>query len=370
MLARPLPTLGLDGVDITLGEAIAAAAIAAATVLAVGLLKSLARRRLRSREAEAGMAELTVLRVLSRTRRTASVVVGVYAGSLALDLPAIVERALPLAAVVAVLIQLGLWASEAINLAAETLYRKKRSEGDGATAGAVTLLAVGARALVWLLVALLVLANFGVDITALIAGLGVGGIAVALALQKVLADIFASVAIMLDKPFEVGEFIAVDEFLGEVEQVGIKTTRLKSLSGEHLVFANNDLLEARIRNYSRIREYRAVLRVGIPYDTPTEDIRRAVDILRRAIEEHGTARVDHVHFVGFGESALLYEAAYFVTSGDYYVFLDVRQDIHLRALGDLRAAGIDIAFPTQTLHLRQDGDSDGDDAADPATKSA
>ncbi len=351
MLSRPLQLFGPEGPVNTARDVLIAAAITAAIIFATWLVKLLVVRRLRHRGGDGPAAETIPLQVLSRTRLFAGVVVAIYGGSLVLELPETLERIVPLTAIAAVLIQLGLWASRAIRLTAEALYTKRREAGDGASAGAITVLSIGARGVVWILVALLLLANFGVNITALIAGLGVGGIAVALALQKVLSDIFASISIMLDKPFKVGEFIMVGEYLGTVEQIGIKTTRLKSLSGEHLVFANNDLLDSRLRNYSRMTERRGVLEVGIEYDTPIDKVQGVVDILREEIEATENARVDRVHFKAFGDYAFVYEAVYFVEPADYALFMDVQQSILLRVLDRLRAEDIEIAYPTQTIHM-------------------
>jgi small-conductance mechanosensitive channel len=351
IISEPIALFGREGPVNTTQDLAVASLITVTVILVIWLLKRLAVHRLRSREQQARVTERLVLQVLGRTRLFAGSVIALYAGSLALELPHLLERVLPLAAIAAFLIQLGLWASRAISLSADSLYKKKREEGDGASAGAITLIAIGARAIVWLLVALLLLANFGVNITALVAGLGVGGIAVALALQKVLSDIFASISIMLDKPFKVGEFIIVDDYLGTVEQIGVKTTRLKALSGEHLVFSNNDLLDSRIRNYSRMTERRAVLNVGIAYETSIDKLKSVNEILRAEIEATELVRADRIHLKAFGDFAFIYEAIFYVEVPDMATFMDLQQSILFRVLERLRAEDVEIAYPTQTIHL-------------------
>jgi small-conductance mechanosensitive channel len=352
IISEPIALFGREGPVNTTQDLAVASLITVTVILVIWLLKRLAVHRLRSREQQARVTERLVLQVLGRTRLFAGSVIALYAGSLALELPHLLERVLPLAAIAAFLIQLGLWASRAISLSADSLYKKKREEGDGASAGAITLIAIGARAIVWLLVALLLLANFGVNITALVAGLGVGGIAVALALQKVLSDIFASISIMLDKPFKVGEFIIVDDYLGTVEQIGVKTTRLKALSGEHLVFSNNDLLDSRIRNYSRMTERRAVLNVGIAYETSIDKLKSVNEILRAEIEATELVRADRIHLKAFGDFAFIYEAIFYVEVPDMATFMDLQQSILFRVLERLRAEDVEIAYPTQTIHLQ------------------
>jgi len=178
-------------------------------------------------------------------------------------------------------------------------------------------------------VLLLALDTLGIDITALVAGLGVGGIAVALAVQKVLGDLFASLSIVLDKPFAVGDFLIIDQHMGSVEYVGLKTTRLRSLSGEQLVFSNSDLLGSRIRNYGRMYERRVVFNIGVTYQTPRDKLVMIPQILRAAIEAQKRTRFDRAHFKEFGDFALNFESVYYVVGPDYNTYMDIQQAINL-----------------------------------------
>jgi small-conductance mechanosensitive channel len=204
---------------------------------------------------------------------------------------------------------------------------------------------------VWAAVLLVLLDNLGVNITTLIAGLGVGGIAVALAAQNVLGDLFSSLSIVLDKPFVVGDFIVVGDFLGSVEHVGLKTTRLRSLSGEQVVFSNTDLLNSRIRNYGRMFERRIVSSIGVTYQTPVAKLRRIPEIIREIVEEQDRVRFDRAHFQTFADSALTFEIVYYVLTPDYNYYMDVQQNINLALFERLAAEGVEFAYPTRTVFV-------------------
>ncbi|HEV7226556.1 MAG TPA: mechanosensitive ion channel family protein, partial [Pirellulales bacterium] len=189
--------------------------------------------------------------------------------------------------------------------------------------------------------------------SALVAGLGVGGIAIALAAQNVLGDLFASLSIVLDRPFILGDFIAVGDFSGAVEHIGLKTTRLRSLSGEQLVFSNADLLQSRIRNYKRMYERRIQFTFGVAYGTSRDQLTAIPGMIREAIAAHEKTRFDRAHFKSFGDSALIFEAVYYVLSPDYNLYMDIQQAINLTLLQGFAAAGIDFAFPTQTIYVHK-----------------
>lgn len=262
------------------------------------------------------------------------------------------EASLAQIIILVLLIQLGIWANGVLMKFLELRRLKRLSEDPGAVA-AMDVLGFVLRVGVWTIVLLLVLDNLGIDITALVAGLGVGGIAVALAAQNVLTDLFASLSIVLDKPFAVGDFLIIGDFLGTVEKVGIKTTRLRSLSGEQLVFSNNDLLSSRIRNYGRMYERRIVFSLGVTYQTPSETLRRIPEIVREAVESQDTVRFDRSHFQKYGDFALIFETVYYVLSSDYNVYMDIQQAINLQIFEQFEAEGIEFAYPTQTLYLER-----------------
>lgn len=203
----------------------------------------------------------------------------------------------------------------------------------------------------WSAGVLFILDNAGFNVGTFIAGLGIGGVAIALASQAILGDTFSSFAISLDKPFEPGDFIVVDDFQGTIEQIGLKTTRIRSLSGEMLVFSNTDLCKSRLRNFKKMNERRVVIRIGITYETSFENVKRVPDMLRAIVEEQKDVHVDRVHFASYGDSALIYEMVYFVHSREMSIHMDIQQQINFRIFEEFQKAGISMAYPTRTLHV-------------------
>lgn len=254
------------------------------------------------------------------------------------------------AATIALLVQVALWANRGIAVWLRH-YVQTRRDTDAAGATTVGVLGFIGRLAVWALIVLMILDNLGVDITALVASLGIGGIAVALAVLRILGDIFASLSIALDKPFVIGDFIIVGDVLGTVEHIGLKTTRLRGLSGEQIVFSNADLLASRIRNYRRMNERRVLFRLGVVYQTPAEKLERIPQIVREIIEQTPRTRFDRAHFQGFGESALDFEVVHHVLDRDYNLDMDIQQAINLALLRRLAAEGMEFAYPTRTVHL-------------------
>jgi small-conductance mechanosensitive channel len=211
------------------------------------------------------------------------------------------------------------------------------------------------RLFMYVLGALIIVDNLpGVDITALVASLGVGGIAVALAVQSILSDIFASLTITLDKPFVLGDFIIVGDHLGVVENIGLKTTRIRSLSGEQLIFSNADLLSSRIRNFKRMEQRRVAFEIQATYDTPIEKVRKIPGRIKEIIEELEDTRFDRAHFKAHGSHSLDFEIVYYIHGPDYNLYMDRQQAINLAIHEFFEEEGIEFAFPTQTLYLKND----------------
>lgn len=198
---------------------------------------------------------------------------------------------------------------------------------------------------------MLVLSNLHINVTTLVAGLGVGGVAVALALQNILGDLFASLSIMLDKPFAVGHFIVVDNLTGTVEYVGVKTTRIRSIDGEELIISNSDLLKSRIHNYERSSERRALLDIGVTYNISYEKLSAIPDMVRDVIDGIELARFDRARFHEYGDSSLNFRIAYFVRSPDYRAYLDVQHEVSLALFKKFADEKVDFATPTQMLYL-------------------
>ncbi|HOX24231.1 MAG TPA: mechanosensitive ion channel family protein [Candidatus Krumholzibacteria bacterium] len=331
-----------------------ALAIAVVLTLAAKVVVYAVIRRLRRlADRTENQVDDLVIGVLERTKLFLLSVLAVYAGASSLVLPPRLGTWIGTIAVFALLLQAGFWADRLINLLI-LKYQEKNLETD---AGRVTTMrATGflVRLVVFSVIALMALDNVpGLDITTLIAGLGVGGIAVALALQNVLGDLFASLSIALDKPFVIGDFIVLDTFSGTVEQIGLKTTRVRSISGEQLIFSNNDLLASRIRNFRRMTERRSVFNFGVTYQTSPEKLAAIPVMLREIIAAQPNTRFDRAHFKGFAPSSLDFEAVYFVLQAEYGVFMDVQQAINLDICRRFAAEGIEFAYPTQTVYVRR-----------------
>ena len=274
----------------------------------------------------------------------------VYLGSMFLDLKPEVFSRIRSLFLVSFFIQVGFWASSIVHFFLNHTF-KTRLEQDVSRAPAFSFLVFFGKMGVWILAIALALDNIGVNVRTLVAGLGIGGVAVALACQKILSDLFASISIVLDKPFTQGDFIVVGAMMGTVELIGLKTTRLRSLSGEQLVFPNSDLLESRIKNFKRMYERRVEFNVGVTYQTSMEMMKEIPSMIRQVIEVQKLTRFDRCHFNNYGDFALNFQAVYFVQSSEYNVYMDIHQAINLDVMRRFEEKGVEFAYPTQTLFL-------------------
>ncbi|MFC1623643.1 mechanosensitive ion channel family protein, partial [Patescibacteria group bacterium] len=206
----------------------------------------------------------------------------------------------------------------------------------------------------WVLGLMLILSNLGVNITSLIAGLGVGGIAIAFAMQNILSDLFSSFAIYFDKPFKVGDFIMMGTDAGTVEKIGIKTTRIRTSQGEELVVSNQELTSARIQNFKKMEERRGVFGFGVAYETSVSKVREIPNDIKQIIESIDGVRFDRAHFKSFGESNLDFEVVYYVNTSEYGKFMDIQQEINLKIMEKFEEKGIEMAYPTRTLYMKRE----------------
>jgi len=210
------------------------------------------------------------------------------------------------------------------------------------------------QAIVWTAAIVFYLDNLGFKVSTVLAGLGIGGVAVALAAQTILQDLFSYVCILFDRPFEIGDFIIVGDFMGVVEHVGVKTTRIRSLGGEQLVFSNKDLTDSRVRNYKRMEQRRVVFSFGVLYQTPQDKMKRIPEIVKEVICALADTRFDRAHFARIGASSLDFEVVYYVLSGDYNKYMDIQQQINFMIRERLADMGVEFAYPTQTLYLNKE----------------
>jgi small-conductance mechanosensitive channel len=293
--------------------------------------------------------------VLGRTTVLFFAILALYAGLQPLTIGPQSASLFDSAITIGLFWQAGIWAVAA---ASAWLTRKRQASlpTDKAIAGSLGIIGFIVNVIIWALVVLLTLDNLGVNITALVAGLGIGGVAVALALQNILGDLFASLSITLDRPFVLGDFLIVDDFLGSVEYIGIKSTRLRSLSGEQIIMSNGDLLKSRVRNYGRMSERRVVFATTLAYETPIEVIAQIPAVIKAIVEEQENTRFDRSHFQKHGASSIDFETVYYVLSADFNKYMDIQQSINIRLHRKVAELGAAFAYPMQRLLIQQAGD--------------
>jgi small-conductance mechanosensitive channel len=327
-----------------------AAAIVAATLAIVALIRAIVRRRFATAAATETDIDDWALDLAIRTRLTLLFFPLLAAATAGMDLTDELARGIRVLGRLGLIAQIALWGVAMVEFAWRR-YARSRVETDRAAITTVHAFRIASLAAVWTIAVLVAIDNLGFDVTALIAGLGIGGVAVALATHSILGDLFASLSIVVDKPFVVGDFIRVGDDLGAVEKIGLKTTRVRSLSGEQLIFGNADLLSSRIRNYHRMDERRVVFRVGVTYQTAAAMLKRIPAMVREIIEAQPSTRVDRTHFAEFGPSEYAFEFVYYVISPDYNVYMDIQQAINVAIVERFEGERIEIAYPTRTILL-------------------
>lgn len=335
--------------------------IAAVVAIALELIKNGASNNLRKLAGKTtNNLDDLIADLLESTQSVVIFGVALFAGSLALALPGNVESVIKAIPVLLLLWQMAFWGDRLIRFGLDTYTARQADENrQRITETVMGPLRFVSRLLLWSILLLLALDNIGIDITALVAGLGVGGIAVALAVQSVLGDLFSSIAIVVDQPFVVGDFIIVDNLMGTVERIGMKTTRVRSLSGEELVFSNSDLLGSRIRNYKGMYERRVVFQFGVLYQTTYEQLKMISGIVREIVESQECIRFDRSHFASYGDSALNFETVYYVLAPEYNTYMDIQQEINLALFKRFEEEGIRFAHPIRMLHIEKPANGDG-----------
>jgi small-conductance mechanosensitive channel len=333
-----------------LDDWVVALLVAVVATAVMACVRSLVLRRLAARSAvrEARIDDL-VVRMLSRTYLLFIVAFGVYFGSTFLELSRSRELLMSRIAVAALLMQVAVWGDVFLRAWRDQL----RHDQDNSRRNSSAILGFSLRLTLWVIVFLMVLDNFGVNITALVASLGVGGIAVALAVQNILGDLFASLSITLDKPFEIGDFIIVGDVLGSVEHIGLKTTRVRGLGGEQVVFSNGDLLKSRIHNHKRMETRRVAFVLRIAYGTSEELLCRIPRIIREIISAKPNIDFERAHFFMWGEWSLNFEVVYHFRSPDYILHMDAQQDIFLEIYRRFEQEGIRFAHPMSIVRLAE-----------------
>jgi len=332
----------------SLADWLIAGIVAAAVWLSLSLLRrALAARAKRYTQGHRSAAIRLIFHLASGTKQFSVLALALYAGQENLTLVPKLQHIVWNAVLILFLIQVGLWAARAIRF---YLQIKEMERGpDRMFAGSLDVINFVAGILIWSLLILVALDNLGVNITALLAGLGVGGVAVALALQNILGDLFASLSIALDKPFVVGDTLTIDAYTGAVEHIGIKTTRLRSESGEQIILSNADILKSRVRNYGRMPEQRVLTTLRVAYATPADQLAGIPKLLETIVREQASARFERCHLKLLGESSLQFELSYFAQQPKLNPMLDLQHTVNFRILDEFRRLGIEFAYPTQRI---------------------
>lgn len=341
-----------------LGNSPRAWLIAAIVAVVVYIGLALLRRLLVSRLSV--LAEKTetdvddaIVDIIKNTRAFFLAAVAIGAGMNGLDMHDRVAFGIRIALQLIGLLQVGLWISGLITFLVERAMTKRRETADRIGVAAVRAIGITVKIIGWVLVVLVAIQFvFNKNITAILGVGAVGGLALALAVQNVLGDLLAAIAIVFDRPFDVGDSIQIDNLAGTVEQIGLKTTRVRSVTGEQLVIGNAELLKSRLRNFKRMYERRVLLNTDVTYDTPPDVVARIPSMLKEIVSAQKTVRFDRSHFAGFQESALRIETVYFVQDPDYGKYMDIQQAVNLEVLRRFKAEKITFAYPTRTLEVK------------------
>lgn len=348
----------------TIQEYLIALGIIVIAFIAIKLLKNIFLVRLKRLTSHTrNHIDDYIIGSISRFGIPALYVLAVYVGLNYLTFTEKVQDILHIAVTVAITFYIIRFISSTILSLLQSYIRKRSDEDHGEDRvkqlGGIMLII---NIIIWALGLIFLFDNMGFDVTAVIAGMGIGGIAIALAAQNILGDLFNYFVIFFDKPFEIGDFIIVDDKLGTIEYIGIKTTRVKSLSGEQLVFSNSDLTNSRIHNYKRMGTRRIVFKVGVIYETPYDKLNQIPGLLKSIVEEQeGKTVFDRAHFLAFGEYSFDFEVVHIVQSADFNYYMDVQQQINYRILEEFEKMGVKIAYPARTLwfanpvDVKQDG---------------
>ena len=294
-----------------------------------------------------------IIPVLDQTRWFSFLALGLYLGIQVLKLPAEVRQWVVLGNQVILALQLGFWGTGLISYYVNRSVANKVKEDHGEDATTLDALGLIGKILMWVILSLIILDNLNIEISSLVASLGIGGIAVALALQNILGDLFASLSITLDKPFVIGDFVEVDDFAGDVAEIGLKSTRIRSLSGEELIFSNTDLLNSRIRNYKRLEKRRISFSIAVTYGTSVENLKKIPGIVEEIISPLEYVQSERAHFKSLGDYSLNFAVVYYVHDPEYSSYLNAQQTINLELYQRFELEGIEFAYPTQTVIVEQ-----------------
>lgn len=279
-------------------------------------------------------------------------VISLYIASRFINIPEVIAKGIAYITLIVVTFYVVKAIQKIIEHISKKVIKKKEEEKDADTQ-AIEVLTKITKAVLWIIAFILILSNLGYDITTLVAGLGIGGLAIAFALQNILGDIFASFSIYFDKPFKIGDYIVVGDHKGTVKKIGIKSTRLQTLQGQELVISNKELTEHRLENYKKMKKRRITFSVGVTYDTPTTKLKKIPGMIKKIIDKIQLAEYNRAHFTEFADSSLNFEIVYYIKSKEYIKFRDTQQEINLAIKQQFDKNKIEIAFPTRTIYMHK-----------------
>ena len=337
------------GKDYLLAFAVFAAAFTLLKIFRTVVLRKLERA---AQKTKTDMDDI-VVRIVRDINPPFYLFISLYAGLKFLALSDMIEKIVDGLLILALVFQAARALQSLISFWAEKTIKNKPEDEQIKTKAAVKNIAAALKVLLWSFAFLIILSNWGFDVTSLIAGLGIGGIAIAFALQNILSDIFSSFSIFFDKPFQVGDFIIVGSDMGTVEKIGLKSTRLRTLQGQELVISNKELTETRVNNYKKMEKRRIVFTFGVLYETPTKKLKKIPEIVASIISKEELADLDRIHFKEFGDFSLNFEVVYYVSTPDYNDYMDTQQSINFAIKDAFEKEGIEFAYPTQTIFVKK-----------------
>lgn len=323
-----------------------------ASMLVLRILRTIVLQRLKTWASQTSNTfDDFVIRVFKRSVMPMLYIGSIYAGLQYLHIPARAGRIMQVAIMVVTVFFIIRIITDVISYAFERFTGNQNAAQAKQARGILLIVKV----ILWVIGIVFLVDNLGYDITTIVAGLGIGGIAIALAAQTILGDLFSYLVIFFDKPFETGDFIVVGNQSGVVDYVGIKTTRIRTLNGEQLIVSNTDLTNSRVQNFKRMERRRIVFTVGVLYETGAEKLKTIPGIVKNIIDPIEGATFDRAHFMGFGDFNLNFEIVYHVESPDFLVYRDIHQQICLGIYQEFENAGIEFAYPTQKLFIAKEG---------------
>ena len=323
------------------------------TIFILYILKLMTSKKVQAKLEKIGARNMEnkLLKILNSLGMPFYIILPLYVAAGYLNIPSVLERFLnPIFLIV--LIYYGIKLSQLfIEFFVQKMIALEQKKDGTYDSSVLILVATFMKASLWVIGILVFISNLGYNINALIAGLGVGGVAIAFALQSVLADVFASISIKIDKPFAIGDFIVVGDDMGVVENIGIKSTRIKTLRGELLVVSNKELTETRVHNYKHMQRRRVLFSIGIVYQSSYDMVKEASKILKKIITDVEDVDLDRVHFREFGPYSLNFEIVYYLNTNDYTEYMNKQEEINFKIKEEFDKKKIKIAFPTQTIEL-------------------